>query len=104
MLSKSFFFGGGGGNYLKLSLSCPFLKSGNQNKLSKNMIILYHCSPESNLVKNWLPEKPTTDFEKSSHGDFKNDKEIALTISAKSRLTEYALDTNPIIFLSTRYW
>ena len=96
-----FFFGGGGGNYLKLSLSCPFLKSGNQNKLSKNMIILYHCSPESNLVKNWLPEKPTTDFEKSSHGDFKNDKEIALTISAKSRLTQYALDTNPIIFLST---
>ena len=68
------------------------------------MIILYHCSPKSNLVKNWLPEKPTTDFEKSSHGDFKNDKEIALTISAKSRLTEYALDTNPIIFLSSRYW
>ena len=52
------------------------------------MIIIYHCYPESNLVKNWLPEKPTTDFEKSSHGDFKNDKEIALTISAKSRLTE----------------
>ena len=36
-----------------------------------------------------MPEKPTIYSESSLHKEFKNDMEIALTSSAKSRLTKY---------------
>ena len=49
-----------------------------------HFLFLEHCSPESNLVKNWMPEEPTIDSESSSHKDFKNDMEIVT-----SRLTKY---------------
>ena len=36
-----------------------------------------------------MPKEPTIDSESSSHKDFKNDMEIALTSSATSRLAKY---------------
>ena len=38
--------------------------------ISKCLIIyMYHCSPESNLVKMHVPETLTTDSESPWHGD-----------------------------------
>ena len=40
--------------------------------------LLGHCSPESNLVKNWMPEEPTTYSESPWHEDLKNDFDFTL--------------------------
>ena len=51
-----------------------------------------------------MPEKPTIDSESFSHKEFKNDLEIALTSSARSRLTKYkysdfSLDLSSILMV-----
>ena len=39
---------------------------------------ILHCSPESNLVKNDVPDKPTTNSESPLHGDFESGVGFAL--------------------------
>ena len=41
-----------------------------------------HCSPESNLVKKAVPDKPTTNSESPWHGDFESGVGYALGSSA----------------------
>ena len=45
-------------------------------------ICLFHCSPESNLVKKAVPDKPTTNSESLWHGDFESGVGYALGSSA----------------------
>ena len=57
-----------------------------------------HCSPESNLVKNDVPDKPTTNSESPLHGDFESGVGFGLASSA----TETVQNCNT--FINQMFW
>ena len=57
-----------------------------------------HCSPESNLVKNAVPDKPTTNSESPLHGDFESGVGFGLGSSA----TETVRNCNT--FINQIFW
>ena len=52
-------------------------------------MIAVHCSPESNLVKWNVPEKPTTDSESPWHGDFESRVWYGVTSCATEAVIDY---------------
>ena len=51
-------------------------------RMTDFVVIVMHCSPESNLVKKAVPDKPTTNSESPLHGDFESGVGFGLGSSA----------------------